>query len=163
MVQKESDLVKYMDRIYSLIGKIIENAQYIEFNLATLVKCDYILKEFDHTSELSLSRYNQIVEEAIQTSNELTHKTLGEIIFQIKAINRLDNEEIACLEKVLKTRNYLIHQYFKKNDFSKEASNEAFLLKEINYLTNIFSSMYNLNTSLARIIEYEQKELAQIK
>lgn len=152
-----------MERIYSLIGKIIENAQYIEFNLITLVKCDYILKEFDNKSELSLVKYNLIVEEAEITSLELTHKTLGEIIHQIKSLNRLDSDEIACLERVLKTRNYLVHQYFKKNDFLKQNIDNNFIKKEIDYLTNILVSMYNLNNSLAKIIEYEQAELALIK
>lgn len=150
-----------MQKIYLLVGQIIENAQYIEFNLATLVKCDYILKEFDKTNEMKVSRYNKIVEEAEVISSALSRKTLGEIILQIKELNRLEIDEITCLEKVLRTRNYLVHQYFKKNDFSK--SNETFINKEISYLTNILNSMYNLNNSLARIIEYEQMELNSIK
>lgn len=151
-----------MERIYTLIGKIIENAQYIEYNLTTLVKCDYILKEFDKQTELSLSRYNKIVEEASFYASELNHKTLGEIILKLKQMNRLSIDEIDCLHKVLKTRNYLIHQYFKKNDFTNHYLDESFLKNEINYLFNTLTSMNNLNNSLARIIEYEQLELKNI-
>lgn len=151
-----------MERIYTLIGKIIENAQYIEYNLTTLVKCDYILKEFDKQNELSLSRYNQIVEEADNYARQLSNKTLGEIIYQLKQMNRLASDEIDCLHKVLKTRNYLVHQYFKKNDFTNHYLDESFLKNEINYLFNILTSMHNLNNSLARIIEYEQIELKNI-
>lgn len=152
-----------MERLYSLIGKIIENAQYVEYNLAILMQCDLILKEFDHVGEMPLTRFNEIVQEAEQNANVLSRMTLGEIIFNVKAMNRLDSDEIECLEKALKTRNYLVHQYFKKHDFQKEQNNYEIIEKEINYLTNILNSMYHLNNSLAKIIDYQQKEIDLIK
>lgn len=152
-----------MNQIYNLIGQIIENSQYIEWNLALMLRCDTILKEFEKTSSIPLSRFETVVKEAENLAFELGHMTLGEIIRLARETNQLSNYEIESLEKVLRARNYLVHQYFKKHNIEEEKSNPNFLEKEINYLTNILNNMLQVNNALAKIVKFEQEQLDSIR
>lgn len=152
-----------MNRIYQLVGKIIENAQYLEFNLLLMLKYDIILKAFDKSRAITIEKYHQLVIDAENKSMELKHKTMGEIIHNIREMNRLSEDEVNKLEKVLKTRNYLVHQYFKKHDFEHFYQDEEFLNKEINYLKDTLSTMSHLNLSVASIITYQQEMIKSIK
>ena len=53
-----------MNRIYQLVGKIIENAQYLEFNLLLMLKYDIILKAFDKSRAITIEKYHQLVIDA---------------------------------------------------------------------------------------------------
>lgn len=152
-----------MNRIYQLVGQIIENAQYLEFNLLLMLKYDIVLKAFDKEQAITIERYHQLVIDAENKSMELKHKTMGEIIHNIREMNRLSDDEVNKLEKVLKTRNYLVHQYFKKHDFEHLYQNEEFLNKEIAYLKDTLSTMSHLNLSVASIITYQQEMIKSIK
>lgn len=152
-----------MNRIYQLVGQIIENAQYLEFNLLLMLKYDIILKAFDKSQAITIEKYHQLVIDAENKSMELKHKTMGEIIHNIREMNRLSEDEVNKLEKVLKTRNYLVHQYFKKHDFEHFYQDEEFLNKEINYLKDTLSIMSHLNLSVASIITYQQEMIKSIK
>ncbi|MDD7315500.1 MAG: hypothetical protein PUH11_07235 [Bacilli bacterium] len=152
-----------MNRIYQLVGQIIENAQYLEFNLLLMLKYDIILKAFDKSQAITIEKYHQLVIDAENKSMELKHKTMGEIIHNIREMNRLSEDEVNKLEKVLKTRNYLVHQYFKKHDFEHFYQDEEFLNKEINYLKDTLSTMSHLNLSVASIITYQQEMIKSIK
>ncbi|MCI6508988.1 MAG: hypothetical protein SOY80_01000 [Bacilli bacterium] len=152
-----------MNRIYQLVGQIIENAQYLEFNLLLMLKYDIILKAFDKSRAITIEKYHQLVIDAENKSMELKHKTMGEIIHNIREMNRLSEDEVNKLEKVLKTRNYLVHQYFKKHDFEHFYQDEEFLNKEINYLKDTLSTMSHLNLSVASIITYQQEMIKSIK
>lgn len=152
-----------MNRIYQLVGQIIENAQYLEFNLLLMLKYDIILKAFDKSQAITIEKYHQLVIDAENKSMELKHKTMGEIIHNIREMNRLSEDEVNKLEKVLKARNYLVHQYFKKHDFEHFYQDEEFLNKEINYLKDTLSTMSHLNLSVASIITYQQEMIKSIK
>lgn len=152
-----------MNRIYQLVGQIIENAQYLEFNLLLMLKYYIILKAFDKSRAITIEKYHQLVIDAENKSMELKHKTMGEIIHNIREMNRLSEDEVNKLEKVLKTRNYLVHQYFKKHDFEHFYQDEEFLNKEINYLKDTLSTMSHLNLSVASIITYQQEMIKSIK
>ena len=152
-----------MNRIYQLVGQIIEIAQYLEFNLLLMLKYDIILKAFDKSHAITIEKYHQLVIDAENKSMELKHKTMGEIIHNIREMNRLSEDEVNKLEKVLKTRNYLVHQYFKKHDFEHFYQDEEFLNKEINYLKDTLSTMSHLNLSVASIITYQQEMIKSIK
>ncbi len=152
-----------MNRIYQLVGQIIENAQYLEFNLLLMLKYDIVLKAFDKEQAITIERYHQLVIDAENKSMGLKHKTMGEIIHNIREMNRLSDDEVNKLEKVLKTRNYLVHQYFKKHDFEHLYQNEEFLNKEIAYLKDTLSTMSHLNLSVASIITYQQEMIKSIK
>lgn len=152
-----------MNRIYNIIGQIIENSQYIEWNLALMLRCDTILKEFEETNTIPLSRFESVMKEAENLAYELGHMTLGEIVRLVKETNQLSINEIEGLEKVLRTRNYLVHQYFKKHNIEEEKNNPIFIEKEINYLTNILNNMVQINSILAKIVNFEIEQLESIR
>lgn len=148
-----------MEEIYSLVGKIIETAQYLEYNLIIMVKYEKILQVFSNNETITKDYYLKIVQSATEFSESLKRKTLGEIIFTLNEMNTLSSEELKDLEKVLRVRNYLVHQYFKDKDFENQMAN---INKEISYLTNTLQRMHTLNVSIANVILYQQNLLKSI-
>ncbi len=152
-----------MEKIYQLIGQIIENSQYIEWNLALILRCNTILKEFERTNSIPLSRFENVLQEADELADELSRMTLGEIIHRVKEIERLRSEDIEQLERVLRTRNYLVHQYFKKHNIEEEKQDANFINNEVKYLETILQKMYEVNSVLVEIINFEQAQLSTIR
>lgn len=152
-----------MEKIYQLIGQIIENSQYIEWNLALILRCNTILKEFERTNSIPLSRFENVLQEADELADELSRMTLGEIIHRVKEIERLRGEDIEQLERVLRTRNYLVHQYFKKHNIEEEKQYANFINNEVKYLETILQKMYEVNSVLVEIINFEQAQLSTIR
>ncbi len=152
-----------MKKIYQLIGQIIENSQYIEWNLALILRCNTILKEFERTNSIPLSRFENVLQEADELADELSRMTLGEIIHRVKEIERLRGEDIEQLERVLRTRNYLVHQYFKKHNIEEEKQDANFINNEVKYLETILQKMYEVNSVLVEIINFEQAQLSTIR
>lgn len=152
-----------MEKIYQLIGQIIENSQYIEWNLALILRCNTILKEFERTNSIPLSRFENVLQEADELADELSRMTLGEIIHRVKEIERLRSEDIEQLERVLRTRNYLVHQYFKKHNIEEEKQDANFMNNEVKYLETILQKMYEVNSVLVEIINFEQAQLSTIR
>ncbi|MCI6716441.1 MAG: hypothetical protein SOZ32_04205 [Bacilli bacterium] len=152
-----------MEKIYQLIGQIIENSQYIEWNLALILRCNTILKEFERTNSIPLSRFENVLQEADELADELSRMTLGEIIHRVKEIERLRGEDIEQLERVLRTRNYLVHQYFKKHNIEEEKQDANFINNEVKYLETILQKMYEVNSVLVEIINFEQAQLSTIR
>ena len=152
-----------MEKIYQLIGQIIENSQYIEWNLALILRCNTILKEFERTNSIPLSRFENVLQEADELADELSRMTLGEIIHRVKEIERLRGEDIEQLERVLRTRNYLVHQYFQKHNIEEEKQDANFINNEVKYLETILQKMYEVNSVLVEIINFEQAQLSTIR
>lgn len=148
-----------MERLYTLVGQIIENAQYIEWNLALMLRCHMILKEFEENDTIPLSVFENVVKDAEDLSYELSHQTLGEIVHRVKETRLLKLDDILKLEKVLRERNKLVHHYFKKHDFDDNSNVE----KEISYLTNILNNMNQVNITLADIINQQQEQINSIE
>lgn len=151
-----------MKRIYTLIGEIIKNTQYVEYNLALMIRCHTILKEFEKSNTIDIDLFNSVVEEASKIAYDLQYMTLGEIIYKVKNTRWLKLDEVNKLEKVLKNRNYLVHQYFKKHDV-EEGKGEDFILKEIKYLDDILYNIRDVNDFLVKIVLRQQKLLDSIE
>lgn len=151
-----------MKKLYSLIGQIIENSQYIEWNLAIMLRCHMILKEFEKSNTISLVHFEKAIQNAEDLALEMQKMTLGEIIYKVKETNKLSYDEINELEKVLRTRNYLVHQYFKKHNFLEEGKNLDIVCQEEKWLHSILQNMHHVNVTLAKIIEYQEKEITSI-
>lgn len=148
-----------MNRIYTLIGQIMENAQYVEWNLALMLRCHTILKEFEETDTIPLSLFENVIKDAENLAYELSHQTLGEILRKVKETRLLKLDEINKLEKVLRERNQLVHQYFKKHDFDSVVNIE----KEVLYLEGILNNMHELNVVLAEIINNQEALINSIE
>lgn len=119
-----------INELYNLFGEIFETAQYIEWNLALLI-C-----ESQNTN-------------ADNMFNDMQDMTMGQIIGYAKDA-RLFNEDAICeLEYILDKRNYLAHQFFKKNDIVKHNKNTAFLENKVRELQNILTRFQNFNRILS--------------
>ena len=119
-----------INELYNLFGEIFETAQYIEWNLALLI-C-----KSQNTN-------------ADNMFNDMQDMTMGQIIGYAKDA-RLFNEGAICeLEYILDKRNYLAHQFFKKNDIVKHNNNNAFLENKVRELQNILSRFQNFNRILS--------------
>lgn len=148
-----------MEKLYILIGQIIENAQYVEWNLALMLRCHTILKEFEDCDTIPLSVFENVIKDAEDLSYELSHQTLGEILRRVKETRLLKLNDILKLEKVLKERNKLVHQYFKKQDFNSTIN----ITKEISYLEEILQNMHQVNVILADIINEQERQINSIE
>lgn len=119
-----------INELYNLFGEIFETAQYIEWNLALLI-C-----KSQNTN-------------ADNMFNDMQDMTMGQVIGYAKDA-RLFNEDALCeLEYILDKRNYLAHQFFKKNDIVKHNKNYAFLENKVRELQNILTRFQNFNKILS--------------
>lgn len=119
-----------INELYNLFGEIFETAQYIEWNLALLI-C-----KSQNTN-------------ADNMFNDMQDMTMGQVIGYAKDA-RLFNEDAICeLEYILDKRNYLAHQFFKKNDIVKHNKNYAFLENKVRELQNILTRFQNFNKILS--------------
>lgn len=123
-----------INELYCLIGEILEVAQYIEWNLAVLICKSNRIKAATNEDELF---------DSMQTS------TMGQIIGEAEKIKIFSNEDIKELKYILMKRNYLAHQFFKKNDIVKHQDNAHFLNNKIGELKNILSEFQSFNQYLA--------------
>ena len=122
--------INMINELYNLFGEIFETAQYIEWNLALLI-C-----KSQNTN-------------ADNMFNDMQDMTMGQVIGYAKDA-RLFNEDAICeLEYILDKRNYLAHQFFKKNDIVKHNKNYAFLENKVRELQNILTRFQNFNKILS--------------
>ncbi len=119
-----------INKLYYLFGEIFENAQYIEWNIALIV-----------------SKSHNI--DAANLFEEMQTMTMGKIIGYAKKVEYFEESDIEELEYILDKRNYLAHQYFKKNDIVKHNKNCAFLENKVRELRNILTRFQNFNSELS--------------
>ena len=119
-----------ISELYNLFGEIFETAQYIEWNMALLI-C-----KSQNTN-------------ADNMFNDMQYMTMGQVVGCAKNA-RLFNESAICeLEYILDKRNYLAHQFFKKNDIVKHSDNNAFMENKVGELRNILTRFQDFNSSLS--------------
>ncbi|MDD7457971.1 MAG: hypothetical protein PUK83_06060 [Clostridia bacterium] len=119
-----------VDIIYNLVGKIFENAQYIEWNVALIVS----------------KSHNMTADSLFEKMQEMT---MGQIIGYAKNVEFFGDGDISELEYILDKRNYLAHQFFKQNDIVKHRNNGKFLENKIRELQNILTRFQNYNDALS--------------
>ena len=119
-----------INELYCLVGEILENAQYIEWNIALIV-----------------SKSHNI--DATNLFENMQNMTMGQIIGYAKKVEFFEVSDIEELEYILNKRNYLAHQFFKKNDIVKHNGNTAFIKNKIGELSNILYRFQNFNKELS--------------
>ncbi len=124
-----------ISKLYCLFGEIFEIVQYIEWNIALLV-CN------------SQKNRKQIDVDSLFV--EMQEITLGQVIGYARQTGVFEEEDLSELEYILDKRNYLAHQFFKKNDIVKHSNNESFLRNKIGELTNILLRFQDFNRWLAK-------------
>ena len=119
----------HQTKISTKIGEIIRSVQYIESNLLERMSMD--------------------------TASELT---LGKIIELVKTGKVITSEKkLAELEDILKKRNDLAHQFFKRQDFEKHCDNEKFLVDQCRYLEKFADHVEHFNNWLVNKKTRQQK------
>ncbi|MCM1305796.1 MAG: hypothetical protein NC037_02425 [Bacteroides sp.] len=121
-----------INTIYNLVGEILENAQYIEWNLALIV-CRAQNTNADNLFE------------------DMQSMTMGQIKGYAERTNLFDKQDIEELEYILDKRNYLAHHFFKKNDIVKHKNNMNFLKNKIAELHNILLRFQGFNNELSNL------------
>ena len=119
-----------VNEIYYLVGKIFENAQYIEWNVALIVS----------------KSHNMTADSLFEKMQEMT---MGQIVGYAKKVEFFGDGDISELEYILDKRNYLAHQFFKQNDIVKHSNNGKFLKNIIRELQNILTRFQNYNDALS--------------
>ena len=119
-----------INNLYQLCGEIFEAAQYIEWNIALIV---------------SHSRNS----DAANMFEDMQNMTMGQIIGCAKKTEYFEDSDLKELEYILSKRNYLAHQFFKKNDIVKHNSNVPFLENKVGELQNILLRFQNFNNELS--------------
>lgn len=111
--------MNYKEKIFILIGELIELIQYIEWNLCIELDID------------GLGKY---------TLGQIKNMIIEEEIFEDDTADELVN--------ILERRNDLIHKYFKRLDFEKHSDNYSFLVNQFNYLSNFLKQVQEFNNVL---------------
>lgn len=119
-----------INELYELFGKIFENAQYIEWNVALIVS----------------KSHNMTAADLFEKMQDMT---MGQIVSYAKNVEFFDDGDISELEYILDKRNYLAHQFFKQNDIVKHNNNVKFLENKIRELRNILTRFQNYNSELS--------------
>ena len=90
-----------MEKLYILIGQIIENAQYVEWNLALMLRCHTILKEFEDCGYDNAEKQFSYV----YTKRKLHFKFIFKIFtsFTKKTIG-LDLKKVDTIQKLKKSK-----------------------------------------------------------
>lgn len=152
-----------MDDLLSKIGEIIKIVQYIEHNLALLIRYQKVLNLFEDTDSVPNDVFYETDQEAEEIQKKLSNMTLGQVINFIKNYNFLSNHEIDNLENILENRNDLIHHYFKDKDFEKHSYNYGFIDNQTRYLTNFLNTANKFNNYLAKLIGKKENEYNAIE
>lgn len=119
-----------INKLYNLFGEIFEIAQYIEWNLSLLI-C-----KSQNTN-------------ADDMFNDMQNMTMGQVIGYAKAARLFNENNLRELEYILDKRNYLAHQFFKKNDIVKHNENYAFLENKVRELQNVLIRFQEFNSVLS--------------
>lgn len=119
-----------INELYELFGEIFENAQYIEWNVALIVS----------------KSHNMTADDLFEKMQDMT---MGQIVGYAKNVEFFEDGDISELEYILDKRNYLAHQFFKRNDIVKHSNNVKFLENKIRELQNILTRFQNYNGALS--------------
>ena len=154
-----------MREIYCLLGQIVETAQYIEYNLALMIRLNEVLKEFYRRGAVSIDEYEywEIEEEARYLQDQLNNMTMGNILNMVRRVRLFSYGEAEVLKRVLENRNAIIHRFFKDDDFGANAENPAFINGKKRRLREILSEMKTVNAGLCEVVRMLRLEYESIK
>lgn len=135
-----------MDRIYFIIGKIIEKTQVIELNLEDVVKYSEIVGEYNRNRDMTLKDLKIAEDSAEYLRGKMESMTLGERIHIVCATRCFSKAEADELKQALEKRNYFVHEYFKLFIYSKD--DKELINDEVNALKEYYSSLVSLNKKI---------------
>ncbi len=135
-----------MDKIYYVIGRIVERTQVMEKNLEMVVKFSEVVGESERNPAFGEKDLKIAEESAEYLRNKMEGMTLGQRIYIICQTRCFSKQEADDLKKVLEKRNYFVHEYFKYTPFAELSSTE--LEDEFNALKTYFDQVNVLNKKI---------------
>lgn len=161
----EDDLIGMM-KVRYFLGKIFETIQYLEYNLALTMNHTLILREMKkHKRPIDSKTLKSIVASVDKKlkDDRVDLQTFGNLISTLSDENILEKKDLDELEDLLKTRNFLTHQYFKKNKFEEQQDNLEFLNGQANYLVHILNRVNNYNDKICAQLNYLANQIDKAK
>lgn len=145
-----------LNQIRFLLGCVIETVQYVEYNLSLALRYAKMKKDLQSAIQrkgnVSVKDAKAITKNAADYQDDISEITLGALLATIDNANIMPKKDLDEMEDILKTRNLLVHQFFKKNDFESQKENLAFLTGQINYLNKFLNRINNFNDMLYKKI-----------
>lgn len=135
-----------MDRIYYIIGKIIEKTQVIELNLEEVVKYSEIVGEYNRNRDMKAKDLKVAEDSAEYLRQKMESMTLGERIHIVCATRCFSKTEADSLKAALEKRNYFVHEYFKL--FIYNANDKSLIDEEVQALKEYYTSLVALNKKI---------------
>lgn len=151
-----------MQEVYLLVGEILEVSQVIEYNLALVIKySEYInkLKKINKVVKRDFANFEKDVE---ILHSQLMSSTLGQIITKVKEVGVFSAESIDKLYNLLKERNYLVHKFFKVNNFNEIPRFSNKYNGILQCLNDMLINMQVINSKLYNIIKSQQIEFSNL-
>jgi len=157
---------KEFDEIRFNLGKVIESVQYVEYNIAISYQYSIINNSLNAiiSSGKKVTKDNviEITKKAAQLREKLATATLGQLMVTVASVNVLAQNDLDELEDILTTRNKLVHQFFKVNNFEEQSNNPTFLKDQKNYLIKFNNRITSFNSKLYNMIEGTKKKISNI-
>ena len=140
-----------MQEIFMLVGRIMQSAQFVEWNIALVVRLHLLL------SSNRRSSMAEVEKEAKQMQEDMQKMTMGEVIETLRSVRSVSERELSMLKRALYDRNYIAHAYFKEKDFATFGYGQ--IAKERQYLTGVLTNMNALNDGLCALIKRQKYSL----
>ena len=151
-----------MNRIYCIIGKMVEITQNIELDIGDIIEKSEIIKEFSRHQKITIQDYKQVVDDALYLKNKMETMTFGQMISIVYESQSLKKEEIAELKALLEKRNYFTHEYFKVTHYEKNPS-EDFILEEFEAMKEYVRKLKDMYSRLEIIKKNQIDRLNYLK
>lgn len=135
-----------LEVIYSKVGQVVAMAQRVEYHLATIFALNEVLK----------NQSPNMIEVADEWFNNLNNNTMGSVIKAIKEVGLFTTDAERTLSKVLRERNYIVHQLFKEDIIKQEYSKKPEPI--IQRLSQLLKTMDFVNDQLLQVITNLQNQ-----
>lgn len=149
--------------MYSRVGAIVHLSQMIEYNLANILAIGKMKNKIVQEEPISKARLAELKVYCNKEYTRLNRLTLGKIKDSIADSPYINSSLSETIETVLKERNYIVHNVFKDNLFSKRFEDLDEVEKYIDELNDIEFKMRELNNQLLVIFKEHKIQRVIIK
>lgn len=151
-----------MNRIYCVVGKLVEVTQQIEVDVGEIVELSEIIKEFSRHKQMTSQDLKQVEDDAKYLKEKMETMTLGQMIGVVYESKTLSHDEINEFKAILEKRNYFTHEYFKYTDFAKN-NTEEFIVEEFEAIKQYLAKLKKMLSRLEIIKDGNLKRLEYLK
>ncbi|AWX42613.1 Uncharacterised protein [Metamycoplasma cloacale] len=150
-----------MENLYILIARLIQEAQYIQHNIALIVTYSDIWNKYQNHENITVEELMSIHEQAWLFNKELAKCTLGRVIWHCQNSKAFSKTTIALLYEYLKIRNYYAHEFFIHNH--SKLQNYDLIVDELKLLNKYIKEFQQLNYNLSLLVNEKRTMVKTIK